>query len=268
MLGDAVHPTLPYPAQGAAMAIGDACTLARCVTGSATVPAALQRYERNRDERTARIVRESAASGRLFQMTDAEEMRRTFAAGDIGRARSESLNCYDPLTVPLPWPFTRAAGDPAMTQMLRVMAPAALLILASGWSSVHAADDIRTGKLEQDVLELQRQARQQDRRIEALERELATVPRGSGSVPAGARAANSSLPGTWMQIANWDRLKPGMPELDVVQALGPPTSLRNAEDGSRKTLYYAMEIGTGSFLIGTVVIAGQRIVEIQKPTFR
>ncbi len=155
-----------------------------------------------------------------------------------------------------------------MTSTPRAIALASLLVSATCGSSAHAADDIRTGKLEQDILELQRQVRQQDRRIEALERELATAPRGSGSVPAGNRAANSSLPGTWMQIANWDRLKPGMPELDVVQALGPPTSLRSAEDGSRKTLYYAMEIGTGSFLIGTVVIAGQRIVEIQKPTFR
>ena len=159
-----------------------------------------------------------------------------------------------------------------MAATIRTPVHAAVLVAAlAGYSwipAVRAAEDLRVGKLEQDILELQRQVRQQDRRIEALERELATAPRSSGAISAGSRPASPSLSGAWMQIANWDRLKPGMPELDVVQALGPPTSLRNAEDGGRKTLYYAMEIGTGSFLIGTVVIAGQRIVEIQKPTFR
>jgi hypothetical protein len=153
----------------------------------------------------------------------------------------------------------------------RIPVRAAFLLAALAacyWNPpARAADDLRTGKLEQDVLELQRQVRQQDRRVETLERELATMPR-SGAAAAGGRPPSPSPAGAWMQIANWDRLMPGMPELDVVQALGPPTSLRSAEDSSRKTLYYAMEIGTGSFLIGTVVIAGQRIVEIHKPTFR
>jgi salicylate hydroxylase len=101
LLGDAVHPTLPYLAQGAAMAIEDACVLARCVTGPESLSEALQRYQRNRVERTGRIVRESAASGQLFQMTDADAMRRAFANRDLARSRAEWLYCYDPLAVPL-----------------------------------------------------------------------------------------------------------------------------------------------------------------------
>jgi hypothetical protein len=69
-------------------------------------------------------------------------------------------------------------------------------------------------------------------------------------------------------MANWEKLRSGMPELEVVQVLGPPTSLRDATDGKSKTLYYAMEIGTGSFLMGSIVIADQRILEIHKPTFK
>ena len=49
---------LPFMAQGAGMAIEDAVVLGRClgpVTDRAQVPAALARYSKARQERTARI---------------------------------------------------------------------------------------------------------------------------------------------------------------------------------------------------------------------
>lgn len=58
LLGDACHPMLPFMAQGAGMAIEDAVVLGRALAGveqRAQVPAALQRYEDTRRERTARI---------------------------------------------------------------------------------------------------------------------------------------------------------------------------------------------------------------------
>jgi salicylate hydroxylase len=57
LLGDAAHPMVPFMAQGACMAIEDAVVLARALDGQRTeqVPSALQRYERTRKERTARV---------------------------------------------------------------------------------------------------------------------------------------------------------------------------------------------------------------------
>jgi salicylate hydroxylase/6-hydroxynicotinate 3-monooxygenase len=57
LLGDACHPMTPYMAQGAAMAIEDGAVLARCLDGvdRSGVAAALGRYEKNRQERTAKI---------------------------------------------------------------------------------------------------------------------------------------------------------------------------------------------------------------------
>jgi salicylate hydroxylase len=58
LLGDACHPMLPFMAQGAGMAIEDAVVLGRAlaeVDQRAQAPAALQRYEDARRERTARI---------------------------------------------------------------------------------------------------------------------------------------------------------------------------------------------------------------------
>ncbi|WP_093220627.1 MULTISPECIES: FAD-dependent monooxygenase [unclassified Variovorax] len=67
LLGDACHPTLPFLAQGAAMAIEDGAMLARCIdAGAADVERALVRYEQARTERTSRIVRGSSENARRF----------------------------------------------------------------------------------------------------------------------------------------------------------------------------------------------------------
>lgn len=102
LLGDAAHPTLPYMASGAVMAIEDSAVLARCLAEDATVPEALQRYQRNRLERTARIVNESTASRGLYRIEDEAAMRQAFHAKNLSRARAEWLYSYDPLRVPLP----------------------------------------------------------------------------------------------------------------------------------------------------------------------
>jgi salicylate hydroxylase len=57
LLGDACHPMMPFMAQGAGTAVEDAVVLARAFEGVErdAIPAALQRYEAARRERTARI---------------------------------------------------------------------------------------------------------------------------------------------------------------------------------------------------------------------
>ncbi len=58
LLGDACHPMLPFMAQGAGMAIEDAVVLGRALAGVGTraqAVEALRRYEKTRQERTARI---------------------------------------------------------------------------------------------------------------------------------------------------------------------------------------------------------------------
>lgn len=67
LLGDACHPTLPFLAQGAAMAIEDGAMLARCINQYAgNLELALKRYEDARIERTSRIVRGSSENARRF----------------------------------------------------------------------------------------------------------------------------------------------------------------------------------------------------------
>jgi salicylate hydroxylase len=100
LLGDAVHATLPYLAQGAAMAIEDGAVLTRALA-MADVPEALQIYQRNRLERTTRIVEGSSGNRTLFHMRDQQALRRAFANRDEGAARNAWLYSYNPLTVEL-----------------------------------------------------------------------------------------------------------------------------------------------------------------------
>lgn len=66
LVGDACHPTLPFLAQGANMALEDSLVLARCLDAYADAEQALTRYETLRLERTTKIVNGSAESGRRF----------------------------------------------------------------------------------------------------------------------------------------------------------------------------------------------------------
>ncbi|WP_216839384.1 FAD-dependent monooxygenase [Caulobacter sp. S45] len=66
LIGDACHPTLPFLAQGAVMAIEDGFILGRCMDAYDDVETALQHYERARIERTGKIVRGSAENAKRF----------------------------------------------------------------------------------------------------------------------------------------------------------------------------------------------------------
>jgi len=101
LLGDAVHATLPYMAQGAAMAIEDAAILARALELPLSLPERLQVYTRHRAPRTARVIEESAEMGELYHIDDAARMRQAFQERNIAKSRNEWLYPYDPLKVEL-----------------------------------------------------------------------------------------------------------------------------------------------------------------------
>lgn len=108
LLGDAAHPTLPFLAQGACMAIEDAIVLARCLEAHADAPrAGLQRYEQLRIERTTRIVRGSSDNAKRFHnpllahQEGAQDYIDREWAEDKVRSRYHWLFEYDALTVPV-----------------------------------------------------------------------------------------------------------------------------------------------------------------------
>ena len=101
LLGDSAHPTLPYLAQGAAMAIEDGAVLTRALAMRPDISAALDLYQRNRVDRTARIVEQSTANRALFHLRSVDAMRAAFAKRNEGADRNAWLYSYNPLTVEL-----------------------------------------------------------------------------------------------------------------------------------------------------------------------
>jgi salicylate hydroxylase len=75
LIGDAAHPMMPFYAQGAAQSIEDAYVLAGCLAASPAEPeAALERYVRLRQPRTAWMQGLSRREEELYQMTDQTEI--------------------------------------------------------------------------------------------------------------------------------------------------------------------------------------------------
>lgn len=73
LVGDAAHATLPFMAQGAAMAIEDAEVLARCLSGPAFeekgLQAALEVFEAKRAKRVIALVKEARKNQRIYHLS-------------------------------------------------------------------------------------------------------------------------------------------------------------------------------------------------------
>ena len=65
------------------------------------IAAALQLYQRNRIDRTARIVLQSSENRRRFHLGSEAAIRAEFAKANEGADRNKWLYSYNPMTVPL-----------------------------------------------------------------------------------------------------------------------------------------------------------------------
>jgi salicylate hydroxylase len=107
LMGDASHPTLPFLAQGAIMAIEDGFVLARCLDASGGVEEALARFQKARVERTTKIVLGSTAAGRRFHNPVLADPAAAVAyverewTPDVTRTRYDWLFEYDATTAPV-----------------------------------------------------------------------------------------------------------------------------------------------------------------------
>jgi hypothetical protein len=159
-------------------------------------------------------------------------------------------------------PWNDFAGNAATTMRNLLIALLALL----GQSAL-AADDAtyRLMKLEQDVRNLERQVQTLTRQLDELKQQSTrtgdrpTAPRSSTEQAAASSTA-------WLEAARWERVRPGMGELEVIDILGRPTSMR--QEGDARVLLYALEIGSSGFLSGSVELRDRAVSEVHKPTLR
>ncbi len=98
LLGDACHPTLPFMAQGAAMAIEDGAVLARCLASGGDIAESLQKYEDLRRDRTARIQKGSRRNADIFHARGLKAMARNLVAKRAAGKTLDWVFRYDPLS--------------------------------------------------------------------------------------------------------------------------------------------------------------------------
>src|SRR5262249_2260954 len=128
---------------------------------------------------------------------------------------------------------------------------------------VRAEDDLRVRQLENEVLRLQREIDQQNQRIERLE--SGSRLQGSSPPPVIPSPRAAANPPAWLVSTNWDKLRTGMKELEVIALLGRPTSVHTDANAKTHTMFYAMELGPNAFLTGNVRFGDAGVAEINKP---
>jgi salicylate hydroxylase len=85
LLGDAAHPILPFLAQGAALAIEDAATLASLLgEGQRDIPQILRTYEKQRLQRAIRVQNEARKNGRIYHAGSVIAFGRDRVMGYLG----------------------------------------------------------------------------------------------------------------------------------------------------------------------------------------
>lgn len=117
-------------------------------------------------------------------------------------------------------------------------------------------------RLEQDVRTLERQ-------VSTLQREISELRRNRGSGPSavtGRQDEGAPPSDAWVDATKWERLKLGASELDVIELLGPPTSMRVQDE--MRILLYAMEIGSSGFLSGSVTLKEREVIAIELPVLK
>jgi len=137
-----------------------------------------------------------------------------------------------------------------------------LMLLGLAPLAVAAADDPRVSFLEQEVRNLHRQVDQLSRQVEQLTYRPER-PKAPGAAPSRAVTVVSTQ---WVDAKKWKEIRQGMGELDVIAALGPPTSMR--EENGARVLLYALEIGTSGFLGGSVVLRDRVVADVRPPTLQ
>jgi hypothetical protein len=126
-----------------------------------------------------------------------------------------------------------------------------------------AAQDPRLSFLEQEVRNLNQQVRSLTQQVNALRNQPGRVAPAAAGPAVSAPASETPQ---WVSAARWRQLRTGMSELEVIGALGPPTSMREQDDA--RILFYALEIGPAQFLGGSVKLRDRAVVEVRQPTLQ
>lgn len=150
-----------------------------------------------------------------------------------------------------------------------------LLMLALCPAVAAAQDGAGVARLEEQIRQLQREVLNLSQLVNELRARVdrpspATLP-STVVVPSASSGARSAAPDNaastrWIDATRWQSVRQGQSELEVLEILGPPTSMRG--QGEERVLLYALEIGTSGFLAGSVTLRDRVVVSIETPRLK
>jgi hypothetical protein len=123
------------------------------------------------------------------------------------------------------------------------------------------APDPRIDELRKEAAQLKITIADQERRIAELERIVKALQVVAAPVPT---AIPTPIP-PWHLAPNWILIKKGMSQAQVVEILGPPTSVDSTVDV--RTLFYQPDSRATTTLNGTVTLTDDRVTALVPPAF-
>ena len=147
-----------------------------------------------------------------------------------------------------------------MSTLFSTKCSVGLLLMTSGIAMAQARDP-RVDELTKETAQLKQRITDQDARIAELEKAVKILQ--SAAAPLPAPIPSPTPP--WHQPANWNLIKTGMSEAQVVALLGTPTSVDSSID--RRTLVYAPDASSTSTLKGSVTLVDDRLTSMTPPAF-
>jgi hypothetical protein len=152
--------------------------------------------------------------------------------------------------------------------MHKQMARVGLLFLMCGMAGAQTSapkvdpkQDPKVDALMKDVADLKRTAADQERRIAELEKTLAALQAVVAPLPTRLPEATPA----WHKASSWNQIKLGMGESQVVDVLGPPTSVQVTID--MRVLLYTPDPHSTSTLNGSVTLVDDRVTAMNPPAF-
>ena len=120
-------------------------------------------------------------------------------------------------------------------------------------------------QLGRELQQLKATVLRQERRIEALERELRGRPAAGAAAPSVPAPAKASSGLSWQDRNAWGRVRLGMSEKEVTAILGAPTSVTGA--GGYKALVFSGTVSGSGALSGNIQLEDGRVWQINTPVF-
>ncbi len=145
--------------------------------------------------------------------------------------------------------------------MSKFFANAGVLLWMCGVAMAQTHDP-RVDELTKETAQLKRTITDQGARIAELEKAVKSL-QAAAAPPLPARIPPEIPP--WHRASNWALIKAGMSEAQVVEILGPPTSVDTSID--TRILVYAPDSRSTSTLKGSVTLTDDRVTAMVPPSF-